>query len=187
MKTGNAIRELSAAAPVIGWRVWIVTATADGLRLGSVLHDEVWAPRTTALASCHRHDDLFAEPMPPHPTPSPECGCGFHAARDAVDVLAYLQGRAEPATVCRLVGEAALWGRLVETESGWRAEAAYPVRLYVADEAIAEAISVYDVSVLSPTVFEWARIGPQPRPRPAPLLQQKGSVSGAFRGSGGRV
>ena len=150
METGNAIRELTDAAPVIGWRVWIVTASADGLRLGSVLHDEVWAPGTTALASCRRHDDFFAEPMPPHPTPGPDCGCGFHATRDPVDAVSYLQGRDERATVCRLLGEVALWGRLVETEAGWRAAAAYPVRLYVADEAIAEALSVYGVPVLSP-------------------------------------
>lgn len=149
MKTGNAIRELSEAVPVIGWRVWIVTATADGLRLGSVLHEEVWGPGTTALARCRRHDDLFADPVPPHPTPSPHCGCGFHAARDPVDAVSYLQGRDEPATVCRLLGEVALWGRLVETEAGWRAAAAYPVRLYVADETIAEALSVYGVPVIS--------------------------------------
>jgi len=149
MKTGNAIRELSEAAPVIGWRVWIATATADGLRLGSVLHHEVWTPETTALASCQRHDDFFAEPMPPHWAPSSECGCGFHAARDPVDALRYLQGRDEPETVCRLLGEVALWGRLVETEAGWRAAAAYPVRLYVADETIAEALDVYGVPVIS--------------------------------------
>jgi hypothetical protein len=149
MKTGNAIRELSEAAPVIGWRVWIVTATADGLRLGSVLHEEVWGPGTTALARCRRHDDLFADPVPPHPTPSLDCGCGFHAARDAVDAMSYLRGRDEPATVCRLIGEVALWGRLVETEAGWRAAAGYPVRLYVADESIAEALSVYGVPAIS--------------------------------------
>jgi hypothetical protein len=148
METGNAIRELAEAAPVIGWRVWIVTSAADGLRLGSVLHDEIWAPGTTALASCRRHDDFFAEPMPPHATPSPDCGCGFHAARDPVDAMSYLQGRDEPATLCRLLGEVALWGRLVETETGWRAAAAYPVRLYAADEAIAEALSAYGVPVL---------------------------------------
>jgi hypothetical protein len=150
MKTGNAIRELTAAAPVIGWRVWIVSATADGPRLGSVLHDQVWAPGTTALASCQRRDELSAEPIPPHLTPSLECGCGFHAARDPVDAVSYLRGRDEPATVCRVLGEVALWGRLVKTEAGWRASAAYPVRLYVGDEAIAEALSVYDVPVLSP-------------------------------------
>ena len=149
MKTGEVTRELTQAAPVIGWRVWIVTATTDGLRLGSILHDQVWAPETTALARCQRHESLFAEPLPPHQVPSLVCGCGFHAARDPVDVLSYLQGRDEAATICRVLGEVALWGRLVETEGGWRAAAAYPVRLYVADEAIAEALGVYGVPALT--------------------------------------
>jgi hypothetical protein len=75
---------------------------------------------------------------------------GFHAARDPVDGMSYLLGRDEPATVGRLLGEVALWGRLVETEAGWRAAAAYPVRLNVADEAIAAALGVYGVPVSLP-------------------------------------
>jgi hypothetical protein len=149
METGNAVRELDEAAPVAGWRVWVVTETAAGLRLGSVLHHDVWTPGTTALATCRRHDDLFAEPLPPHGTPGFECGCGFHAARDPVDAFSYLRGRDEPATVCRILGEVALWGRLVETEAGWRAAAAYPVRLYVDDPELAGALAVYGVPVVS--------------------------------------
>jgi hypothetical protein len=149
METGNAIRELAEAAPVQGWRAWVVTETVAGLRLGSVLHDDVWTPGTTALATCRRHDDLFAAPVAPHETPGLECGCGFHAAHDPVDALTYLRGRNEPATVCRILGEVALWGRLVETEAGWRAGAAYPLRLYVDDPAIGEALAVYCVPVVS--------------------------------------
>jgi hypothetical protein len=150
METGNAIHELAESAPVVGWRAWVVTETVAGLRLGSVLYEEVWTPGTTALATCRRREDFFAEPMPPHPTPSSECGCGFHAARDPVDALSYLRGRNEPSTVCRVLGEVALWGRLVETEAGWRAQAAYPVRLYVEEEeAIAAGLAVYGVPVIS--------------------------------------
>jgi hypothetical protein len=149
METGNAIRELLESAPVTGWRAWVVTETAAGLRLGSVLYDEVWTPGTTALAVCRRRDDLFAEPIAPHATPTAACGCGFHAARDPADALSYLRGRDEPTTVCRILGEVALWGRLVETEAGWRAAAAYPVRLYVPDASIADALAVYAVPVVS--------------------------------------
>jgi hypothetical protein len=149
METGNAIRELAEAAPVLGWRAWAVVETAAGLRLGSVLYDEVWTPGTTALAVCRRREDLFAAPLSPHATPTMDCGCGFHAARDAADALSYLRGRNEPSTVCRILGEVALWGRLVETEAGWRAAAAYPVRLYAPDEAIAEALGIYGVPVIS--------------------------------------
>lgn len=149
METGNAIRELDEAAPVVGWRAWVVRETAEGLKLGSVLYDEFWTPGTTALASCRRREDFFAEPLPTHPTPTAECGCGFHAARDPADALSFLRGRDEPTTVCRILGEVALWGRLVETEAGWRAAAAYPVRLYTPDGAIAEALAVYGVPVVS--------------------------------------
>ena len=147
METGNAVRELTEGAPVTGWRAWVVTETAAGLRLASVLYDEVWTPGTTALATCRRREDFFAEPLPPHPTPTADCGCGFHGARDAADALSYLRGRDEPTTVCRILGEVALWGRLVETEAGWRAAAAYPVRLYAPH--LAEALAVYDVPVVS--------------------------------------
>jgi hypothetical protein len=154
METGNAIRELFESAPVVGWRAWVVTETAAGLRLGSVLYDEVWAPGTTALAACRRRDDFFAEPLPEHATPGLECGCGFHAARDPADALSYLRGRDELTTVCRILGEVAIWGRVVETEAGWRASAAYPYRLYVPDEAIAVALAVYGVPVISAACVE---------------------------------
>jgi hypothetical protein len=148
MKIGNAIRDLTEATPRIGWRAWVVTETAGGLRLGSVLHDEIWTPATTALATCRRREELFADPPPQHPAPTLECGCGFHAARDPADALPYLRGRDEPATVCRILGEVALWGRLVETEVGYRAGAAYPVRLYAPDQTIAEELEIYGVPVL---------------------------------------
>jgi hypothetical protein len=149
METGSAVRELVEAAPVVGWRAWVVTETAAGLRLGSVVYDEVWTPGTTALATCRRREDFFAEPLLEHETPGLECGCGYHAARDAADALSYLRGRNEPATVCRILGEVAIWGRVVETEAGWRAGAAYPFRLYVPDDAIAGELAVYRVPVVS--------------------------------------
>jgi hypothetical protein len=149
METGHVLRELDEAAPVRGWRVWTLVETAAGLRLGSVIHDAVWDPGRTALALCRRHDDLFAPPAPPHRTPSRVCGCGLHAVRDPVDAWSYLRGRDEPNVIGRILGEVALWGRVVETERGWRAAAAYPVRLYVDDAAVARALAAYEVDVVS--------------------------------------
>jgi hypothetical protein len=68
-----------------------------------------------------------------------------------VDALSYLRGRDGPGTVCRVLGEVELSGVIVETHSGWRASAAYPARLYVADPELADALAVYDVPVLSPS------------------------------------
>ncbi|HEX9381368.1 MAG TPA: hypothetical protein VF891_07695 [Gaiellaceae bacterium] len=147
METGNAVRESSDI--VAGWRAWVVTETAAGLRLASVLHDLVWPLQQPALAECRRHEDPFAEALPPHPVPGAACNCGFHAARDPVDALSYARGRDEPGTVCRVLGEVSLWGHVVETEAGWRASHAYPVRLYVADPHVVRALAVYGVPVLS--------------------------------------
>ncbi len=148
MEIGSPV--LETADLVVGWRAWIVTETASGLRLGSVLHDVLWANDEPAVAACRLHEDPFAELLPPHPVPGLVCNCGFHAARDPVDALSYLRGRDEAGTVCRVLGEVALWGHVVVTEAGWRASNAYPARLYVADRAVADALSVYGVPVVCP-------------------------------------
>ena len=145
MEIGNAVRE--SADAVVGWRAWVVAETTEGLRLGSVLHDLTWPPGRAVLADCRRHEDAFAEAVPPHPVPGPVCGCGFHAARDPADALSYARGRDEPGTVCRILGEVALWGHVVETEAGWRAAHAYPARLYVPECRITAALQVYGVPI----------------------------------------
>jgi hypothetical protein len=148
METGRALRERSDV--VTGWRVWVVRETEAGLRLGSVLHDLAWPLNAPVLAECRRDEDPFAESLPAHPVPGPSCNCGFHAASDVADALSYLRGRDEPATVCRILGEVELWGHVIETEGGWRASHAHPVRLYVADDALARALTPYGVPVISP-------------------------------------
>jgi hypothetical protein len=148
MEIGAAVREVRAAR-VLGWRAWTVTQSLDGLRLGSVIYDGLWLPGRAAVAACRRDENPFADAVPLHRVPGADCSCGFHAARDPVDALSYLRGRDEPATVCRVLGEVMLSGVIIETEAGWRASAAYPARLYVGDAAVAEALAVYGVPVLS--------------------------------------
>ena len=147
METGRTLRESSRAAT--GWRAWTVVETPAGLRLGSVLHDLVWPTGGPVLAECRLYEDPFAPAVGPHPVPGRECSCGFHAARDAADALSYARGRDEPGTVCRILGEVALWGHVLETEAGWRASHAYPAHLYVPDAELAAALTVYDVTVSS--------------------------------------
>jgi hypothetical protein len=146
MEIGAVIRETSET--LIGWRAWTVTETPEGLRLGSVLHELLWAIDEPALAECRRDEDPFAGAIGAHPVPGRECNCGFHAARDPANALSYLRGRDEAGTVCRILGEVALWGHVVETESGWRASHAYPARLYVPD-GIARDLAAYGVSISS--------------------------------------
>jgi len=142
METGAAVRKLRSPR-VLGWRAWTVTETPAGVRLGSVIYDGIWSPGEVARARCLQQE------RPAHGVPGLECACGFHAVRDPVDAISYLRGRDEPRTIGRVLGEVVLGGAVVEAESGWRAEAAYPERLYVADAEIATALAVYGVPVLS--------------------------------------
>ena len=151
MEIGTQATALQQGAAVRGWRAWTVTETAGGLRLGSVLFDHVWLPGEPAAAACRRDEDPFAAKVGPHEVGSSDCRCGFYAACDPVDALSYLHGRNEPATVCRILGEVALWGRVLEGGAGWRATLAYPVHLYVPDAALAEALDAYGVAISSAT------------------------------------
>ena len=103
---------------LIGWRVWCVVRTRDGLRLASVIQDEVWPDGRELVARCVEHE---------HPAPQESCTCGIHAARDPELVRSYLLGRDEPGTLTRVLGRVLLWGRVVEHERGWRASHAYPL------------------------------------------------------------
>jgi len=144
MEIGRPVRE--TADVITGWRAWTVMETAEGLRLGSVLYDVLWDVSSPAIAEC-RH----GEELPVHAVPGPVCTCGFYATRDPVDALSYLVGRNDQATVCRILGEVALWGHVLETESGWRGSHAYPLRLYVPDWPVAERLGAYGVTVSSAT------------------------------------
>ncbi len=143
MEIGTSVCE--ASEPVRGWRAWVVTETAAGFRLGSVLHDVLWHVGEPALADCRNPDGK----APLHPVPGRECDCGFYAARDPADALSYLVGRDEPSTVCRVLGEVALWGHVLETEYGWRGSHAYPLRLYVPDATVAAGLAGYCTPVSS--------------------------------------
>ena len=141
METGAAVRKLHSPR-VLGWRAWTVMETPRGVRLGSVIYEGVWEPGEVARATCRAEST-------PHEIPGLDCTCGFHAAHDPVDAITYLCGRDELRTIGRVLGEVVLSEAIVETETGWRAEAAYPARLYVEDPDIATALSVYGVPVLS--------------------------------------
>jgi hypothetical protein len=167
METGRTLRESSR--PVIGWRAWVVTETADGLRLASVLHDLVWPRGAPLVAECRRDDDPFAAPIGPHPVPGAECNCGFHAARDPVDALSYARGRDERGTVCRILGEVQLWGHVLETEGGWRASHAHPLRLYVPDDEIAAQLAAYSVPVCASPSSPTCTATPSPSAQRSPI------------------
>jgi hypothetical protein len=104
--------------PIVGWRVWRVDAR---LRLCSTLHDEVWLPGRPMAAAC----------ASAHHAPEDSCSCGIYAVPTPHEAQVYLVGRNSPEAVHRVLGQVALWGRVVEYTLGWRGELAYPTRLLI--------------------------------------------------------
>jgi hypothetical protein len=130
------------AGPVFGWRVWRVSRVGAGVRLRSVLRDDVWEPGEELAATCEHE----------HEPPDGACSCGIHAARDRSVAERYLTGRNEPADTARVIGLVALWGWVLVADGGWRASLAYPAHLILParmrDAAeILRALSAYRVPV----------------------------------------
>ena len=149
------------AAPVEGWRLWLVVEHAGALRLASIVYDVVWPPGEPLVAECvglRRSSGPWRQrERPAHTAPEPSCRCGIHAAADVLRFAAYLEGSYPgDGAVARVVGRIALWGTVVEGGRGWRASRAYPARLCVPRlpgrpaaeaDAIAEGLAVYRVPV----------------------------------------
>ena len=110
-------------APVSGWRTWRIDESGPEVRLASLIRPAAWPVGEPLIAACSWAG------LAHHP-PGPGCRCGLHAGRDAAEAAyhADLPSRSgEPLAV----GLAALWGKVVEGEAGWRASHAYPEVLYV--------------------------------------------------------
>ena len=108
-----------AIEPVIGWRAWALAQTPAGEpELRPIIYSgETWPAREVARATCPPHARSG------HRAPDPDCTCGLYAV-DGLDRLPAVTGR--DVTV---IGSVALWGTMVEHDSGFRAELGYPDRL----------------------------------------------------------
>ena len=101
----------------IGWRAWRVVEDGRGVRLASVLYDDVWPDGEPLVARCGAG----------HTAPDFDCTCGIYAAKRLELALPYRVGRDEPGTVGRVVGLVALGGDVIEHRDGFRASLAQPL------------------------------------------------------------
>jgi len=127
-------RAPDAIEPVIGWRVWSVLETGEGLRLASLVYHTRWEPGIETQARCRRRlAQLPWSRLPLHDPPNFDCRCGIYAVVSLRRALPYLDTVPEHGRrpVHRVVGQVRLWGRLVESDWGWRAGSGYPACLYV--------------------------------------------------------
>jgi hypothetical protein len=115
------------ADPIVGWRIWEIEESKDERYvLAAATARATWLPRVRAEAHCHTTGGE-------HTAPDAKCTCGLYAAKTLVGLLelGYAERATRPSTnTIVAIGEVNLWGRIIETERGYRAQYAYPKRLY---------------------------------------------------------
>jgi hypothetical protein len=117
-------------SPVVGFRVWQWDAT--GLRS---LNGEKWVAHQPLSAVCRADacgsiSGLSKATHNPDELPCFKCTCGVYAARtmEHLNQCGYQKFGVH--------GEVYLWGKVVEHERGWRAQFAYPKRLFLSPDIL---------------------------------------------------
>jgi hypothetical protein len=152
--------------PVIGWRNWTVNihqirtrrlARSD-LKLRS-FNGEAWFPQRPFQAACMSWNRRTSRSHGDAPQSS--CSCGVYAFKEidsllpwwfltAPGFLPFMGPLENPADSMAVFGEVSLWGKIIVHEEGYRAQYAYPRRLWVdegAAETLVQALPAYRVPV----------------------------------------
>lgn len=148
-RSGHRLIVRDQADPVFGWRYWQLSARR---LLRSVTQSEFeWPPGRVLKAVCVEVG---------HPAPADRCNCGLYANPDLEALRQHGLCLAPEAIV---LGQVALWGKVVDDEPNYRAEFAYPARLSLvvdslsddgsADELV-EGLAAYRVPVHTTTLDE---------------------------------
>lgn len=117
---------------VEGWRVWRVSTELPKFGGAPKLYSATyggyyWAARKACVAECEKCGENV---------PGEYCSCGFYSAKtfDHLMGMSYHLYDAETGMIA-VLGQVANWGKVIEATQGWRAQIAYPVRLWVPFEA----------------------------------------------------
>ena len=135
-----------------GWRAWRVRYTNEGRRLQALGQDHVWEPKKQIAAECAKSGSvsIFFGPPPfqertcQHAAPAFNCECGIWAFKDLDRLVKAVEDRNNKIEV---LGSVSLWGRVIETENGYRAQYAYPSELWLFNRELEELGLIYDVPV----------------------------------------
>src|SRR5258706_6955976 len=119
--------------PRVAWRVWYIRAGDPQTRLRPINSKGlVWQPRVRQEAICVSND---------HDVPDPRCSCGFYGVWKLQDLAPEFRW-GHTGTV--VVGQIAVWGRVILATRGCRAQFAYPKQLYLATDDPLMAHSLRD-------------------------------------------
>jgi hypothetical protein len=137
------------ADPVFGWRYWQLSPRR--LLRSVTQHEFEWPPGRVLKAVCVEVG---------HPAPADRCNCGLYANPDLEALREHGLCLAPDVIV---LGQVALWGKVVDDEPSYRAEFAYPARLsLVVDsliddtpvETLLESLAAYRVPVHTTSLDE---------------------------------
>lgn len=119
---------------ITGWRAW----TAKDGKLAALGQKTIWKPKKQMEAKCKSYGSKKE-----HDAPAFDCECGVWAFKSLEILTAALASYKD----IRVVGNVALWGRVIETENGWRAQYAYPSELWLLDSSLERLGFAYGVPV----------------------------------------
>lgn len=124
--------------PIVAWRAWKVGYAPDGKpQLEALGVSGVWPVKQPMSATCGA-----SCVMPKHAAPCKGCSCGMWAFKTRDTLLEAADGYGPV-----VLGEVYLWGKVVETESGYRAQYAYPKELWLLDDSLEELGFIYNVPI----------------------------------------
>jgi hypothetical protein len=110
--------------PILAWRMWVM----NGGKLTSVHYSsQPWKPKQRFSAHC-----FTCKPLP-----EPRCTCGVYAKRN----IEYSFWVNNQRSSC-VLGLVYLWGNIVEGDRGYRAQFAYPAKLFIIDNNEAEIMAI---------------------------------------------
>jgi hypothetical protein len=156
--------------PIVGWRYWRLDR--ERARLASLTgRAEVWPVGRAFEAVCRhakrdardvRYQFVGGYKRSRHGSPEEGCTCGIYAARD----LNTLRSKMLFGLGLMVVGEVSLWGKIIAGTRGFRAQFAYPRRLYVVQRTVdwdqsntIRALGIYGVPV-EPIVYRTVTTSP---------------------------
>jgi hypothetical protein len=131
-------RPFEIAEPVIGWRLWSLLRRPKGrgYRLGPLSNMALlWEPRRPTVARCFCGG---LDRIGPHHAPYPRGGCGLYVRKEpdflrpignAFRGMWWAQDWSLIERSAAVLGTGALWGDVIEHETGYRGEFGYPQRL----------------------------------------------------------
>jgi len=138
---------------ITAYRAWRAESVNGQVRLFALGMDVVWEPRQKVEAECiqwaswmmRRLSSNEAWPRE-HEAPDFHCCCGIWGFKSVENLLSALGQGYKPS----VIGKVSLWGRVIETENGFRAQYAYPEELWTwsAESSAEELGLLYGVPVV---------------------------------------